>query len=191
MNSKELELDKYLNFSQFFSNPLYIIIVKITFLTALGIFFINAVSKRLARWLRTLGFNEKIFKGFQHFFQVLLWSGLVLTEFSIAGIDLNGIWTFLSTLMAMMAIGFVGVWSVLSNLICALLLIIFKPFQTGDYLEILGEPVKGTVLRITPIFTCLKSDDSAEFRIPNNQFFQKSFIRRNSKFHQNNSGVLQ
>lgn len=103
---------------------------------------------------------------------------LVLQQF---GIQINSLWALVSTLLAMVAIGFVALWSVLSNLLCTLMLIIFHPFRIGDEVELIDPAMtagsKGRVRNINLIFTVLDARDNengqSTLHIPNNLFFQK------------------
>jgi len=104
---------------------------------------------------------------------------LVLTVF---GFQLGGLWTLITTLLAMIAIGFVAVWSMLSNTTATMLLLLLRPFQIGDDLEFAGEAVKGRVVDLNFFFTTLRDAEGNLFQIPNNMFFQKSLKRRRNDF---------
>lgn len=100
---------------------------------------------------------------------------LILSSF---GIPINNFWTLVSTVLGLVAIGFVAVWSILSNISSAFLILLFKPFRVGDYVELVGDDVHGEVVDLSVMFTTLRGDDGEEFAIPNNQFFQKTTLRR-------------
>jgi len=91
----------------------------------------------------------------------------------VAGFNLGGVWAVLATVIGMVAIGFVAVWSVLSNTLCTLIILICRPFNVGDDIELAGEPVKGRVVDLNFIYTTLRADDGGLVQIPNNLFFQK------------------
>ncbi len=99
---------------------------------------------------------------------------LVLHNF---GVQIGGIWALISTVLAMIAIGFVAVWSMLSNLSATLLILIFRPFEIGDRIEFVGEPTKGKVLHLGMMFTTLQESDNAVLQIPNNIIFQRVLRR--------------
>lgn len=103
---------------------------------------------------------------------------LLLTVF---GVNLGGLWAILSTLLAMVAIGFVAVWSLLSNISSTVIILLFRPFAIGDELEFAGEPVRGKVVDLNFLYTTLRDDSGALLQIPNNLFFQKSLKRRRSE----------
>lgn len=93
------------------------------------------------------------------------------------GIPIGNFWTFISTLLGLVAIGFVAVWSVLSNISSTFLILLFQPIRVGDYVQIVGEEVKGTVQDINFMFTTLRTHEGDVYRVPNNQFFQKSILK--------------
>lgn len=105
---------------------------------------------------------------------------LILTVF---GVNLGGLWAILSTILAMIAIGFVAVWSLLSNVSATVIILLFRPFSIGDELEFAGEPVKGRVADLNFLYTTLRTADGGLVQIPNNLFFQKSLIRRPGAHH--------
>lgn len=90
--------------------------------------------------------------------------------------------TFLAiagTIFGLVAIGFVAMWSVLSNLLCAFVLVLFKPFSVGDEVELVGgDTVKGKVIDLSLLFTTLETGPRETVLVPNNMFFQRIFKRR-------------
>lgn len=113
-------------------------------------------------------------------------SGWIITTASIVlilgafGVNIGGIWGILSTILAMVAIGFVAVWSILSNTLCTLIILVFRPFSIGDEVEFPGEPIKGRVQDLNFIYTTLTCEDGTVLQVPNNLFFQKTLRRRHS-----------
>jgi len=103
--------------------------------------------------------------------------------FGAFGLNLGGLWGILSTLFALIAIGFVAVWSVLSNTLCTVIILVFRPFAIGDEIQFAGEPVKGRVIDLNFIFTTIEAEDGAVMQIPNNLFFQKVLWRRQHGHH--------
>jgi small-conductance mechanosensitive channel len=102
------------------------------------------------------------------------------------GVSLNNVWTTISAVLTLVAVGFVAVWSILSNFLCTVILLIFQPFRIGDEIEVidpsLTSGINGKVVNINMMFTLIRETDetgreTGVIQIPNNQFFQK-FIRR-------------
>lgn len=94
----------------------------------------------------------------------------------VFGVSEN-VWTTLTGLMAMVAIGFVAVWSILSNVMCSMILLIHRPFRVGEYIAINGEDISGKVLEITLLQIHLEMDDGGIAQIPNNLAYQKVIKR--------------
>ncbi|HVU34680.1 MAG TPA: mechanosensitive ion channel domain-containing protein [Opitutaceae bacterium] len=94
------------------------------------------------------------------------------------GLNIGGFWGIVSTILAMVAIGFVAVWSVLSNTLCTVIIMLFRPFSVGDEVEFVGEPVKGRVNDLNFVYTTLDAGDGSVMQVPNNLFFQKVIRRR-------------
>ncbi len=91
-------------------------------------------------------------------------------------------WAVLSAVLLTVAVGFVALWSVLSNAVCAVLILVFRPFRMGDHIEIL-EPTdqkngfRGKVTDLSLMFTTIeeRKDDASLVlcRVPNSVFFLK------------------
>jgi small-conductance mechanosensitive channel len=101
----------------------------------------------------------------------------VILALTVLEVNLGGLWTILSTILAMVAIGFVAVWSLLSHISSALLILFFRPFVVGDRVNFPDEPVSGEVVDINYLYTTLRAEDGSLFQVPNNQFFQKTIQR--------------
>jgi small-conductance mechanosensitive channel len=99
---------------------------------------------------------------------------LVLQQFDV----LADAWTTMTALLAVVGVGFIAVWSILSNAFCALVLLITRPFQIGDDIEMLPDSLRGEVIDFNLLYTILRSEDGSTIQIPNNLFFQRMFRRR-------------
>ena len=113
--------------------------------------------------------------------RILRWLVILACFFAIIatlGWNLEGLWTFFTTVFALLAIGFIAVWSVLSNFVCAFLIRWLKPFLVNDWVEFPGEEVQSKVTDLALTFTTLENLEGDLFKVPNNQFFQKSIIVR-------------
>ncbi len=91
---------------------------------------------------------------------------------------LGNAWAVLSTVLALVAIGFVAVWSVLSNVLCSLLLILARPFRVGDTVDLPAQGLGGKVVDFTLFFTMMKEESGDLIQVPNNMFFQTPIRRR-------------
>ncbi len=95
---------------------------------------------------------------------------LLLGEFDF---PVTALWALLSTVLAMVAIGFVAVWSVLSNAFCSVILLMFQPFRVGNRIEMPVSGVAGRVVNFNMLFTTLEAEDGDLVQLPNNTFFQQ------------------
>ena len=145
----------------------------------------------LKRTLLTLQKKKQITDGvFKTTKSIAFWTiGLLSILFILQqlGVQVSSIISSLLAVSAMVAIGFIAVWSVLSNLLCSVLLVIFRPFQIGDEIEITepfgGSALRGKVLKFNVMYTTLletMGDNEVTTNIPNNVFFQKAIRRLNS-----------
>ncbi|MEO6054274.1 MAG: mechanosensitive ion channel domain-containing protein [Chthoniobacterales bacterium] len=141
---------------------------------AIGLVLITFFLRSLSMFARSTQLSPLMLRPLNYFIR---WGGyviiiaLILSNFGIP------VLTMVGTVVAMVALGFVAMWSVLTNISCALLLIIFQPFQIEDEIEFPGDPVKGRVHDLNFIFTTLIMEDGDLLQIPNSLFFQK-IIRR-------------
>jgi small-conductance mechanosensitive channel len=81
-------------------------------------------------------------------------------------------------------------WSILSHMLASILIVIFRPFEVGDSVEIVGDdPVRGEVMDLNPVYTTLRAEDGGTLQVPNNLFFQKA-LKRHAPSTLTNRGVL-
>lgn len=108
----------------------------------------------------------------------LVIAGIFFAALLALGVDLQGVWSSLGAVLSLIAIGFVAMWSILSHMLASVLIVVFRPFEVGDRVELVGDdPVIGEVTDLNPVYTTLRADDGGVFQIPNNQFFQKVLKR--------------
>ena len=108
----------------------------------------------------------------------LVIGGLAVATLLALGIDLQGLWSTVVAALSLVAIGFVAMWSILSHMLASILIVIFRPFEVGDRVEIVGDdPVLGEVTDLNPVYTTLRAEDGGTLQVPNNLFFQKALKR--------------
>ena len=98
----------------------------------------------------------------------------VFQEFGV----LENVWAAIVAVLAMVAIGFVAVWSVMCNVMCTLLIIIYRMSLVGDKIEIPADNLSGNVVDLNLMYTTLRCDDGMLIQIPNSTFFQKPIKRK-------------
>lgn len=108
----------------------------------------------------------------------LVIAGLSVAALLAVGIDLEGLWSTIGAALSLVAIGFVAMWSILSHMLASVLIVIFRPFEVGNRVEIIGDDtVIGEVTDLNPVYTTLRTEDGGTLQIPNNLFFQKVLKR--------------
>ena len=92
----------------------------------------------------------------------LLYVILVVSIVAVLGVPMASVITVLGTAGAAVALSLQGS---LSNLAGGIMLVIFKPFKVGDFVEAAG--VSGTVKEITLFYTVLNTPDNCRINVPN------------------------
>lgn len=100
----------------------------------------------------------------------------ILLLATLFGLAIGRIWMVISTIAAMIIIGFVALWSILGNILAALVIMIWRPFQIGDKITILPENITGEALETNLFFTKIKTEEGNVVSVPNTQVMQK-FIK--------------
>ena len=151
-------------------------------LIILGVFFLNLLVGRallvLAHRTHLTEMDVLPFRRMLQWLTRILASILILSVF---GFEIGGLWAMVSTILGLVAIGFVAVWSILSHTSATMLILFLHPFQMGDDLEFPGEPVRGRAIDLNFFFTTLVDHDGTLYQIPNNLFFQKTLKRRKNQ----------
>ena len=97
-----------------------------------------------------------------NFIKILLNIVLLLSVISILGVPMASVVTVLAT--AGLAIG-MSLQGALSNLAGGIMLLIFRPFNVGDYVQAGGE--EGTVRDIKLFYTIIMTNDNRRIIVPN------------------------
>lgn len=106
-----------------------------------------------------------------------LWVVLALLLLRQAGVNVDGIWAMLASMLAVIGVGLLAVWTMVSNITASLFIWIWRPYELGETIEMLPNNVKGRAVDRSLMFTTLREADGTLLMIPNNQFFQ-NVIRR-------------
>lgn len=136
----------------------------------IGLILIILIGFRLVKLLINLlkkskGFNklEKSVTAFiLSFLNIALKCLVFVTALAYIGIPMTSVLTVFGT--ATLAIG-LALQGGLTNMVGGIMILIFKPFKIGDYIEAGGE--SGTVLDITIFYTILLTPDNKKIVLPN------------------------
>ena len=136
-------------------------------LLALVVFIVGSfIIKWLLKLLRkskALARLDSSVKSFAlSFLKILLYVVLVVSIIGILGVPMASVVTVLAS--AGVAIG-LALQGALANLAGGLMLMIFKPFRVGDYVEAAG--VEGVVQEITAFYTVFLTLDNKRVTVPN------------------------
>ncbi len=101
----------------------------------------------------------------------LLYVILVVSIVAILGVPMASVITVLGTAGAAIALSLQGS---LSNLAGGIMLVIFRPFKVGDYVEASG--VTGTVKEINLFYTVLNTVDNCRINVPNGALMNANII---------------
>ena len=96
------------------------------------------------------------------FLKIGLYAVLVVCIVGILGVETASIVTVLATCGAALALALQGS---LSNMAGGLMLLIFRPFRVGDFLEACGN--SGTVIEVGIFYTVVLTGDNRHITIPN------------------------
>lgn len=110
------------------------------------------------------------------FFSIVLKTVVIITAVSILGVPLTSVLAVLAS--AGLAIG-LALQGALSNLAGGFMILIFKPFRTGDYID--NGTNEGTVESITIFYTKLVTIDNKLITIPNKSIIETSITNFSAK----------
>lgn len=154
----------------------YLIPWGIKVLVALAVFVIGRwVAKGVVALLERLMQRANIENTLQHFLSAIAYAVLLIAVI-IAAVDQLGVDT--TSLLAILgaaglAVG-LAMKDSLSNFASGVMLILFRPFRAGDYVEIAG--TAGIVEKIRIFSTLLRSGDNREITVPNSSIYSDTIV---------------
>lgn len=139
----------------------------IKLLIALVIFLVGVkLIKWACKFIKTSPKLDKLDKSLRSFLasfaNIGLYIVLVLTVASIIGIPMTSFITILASCGVAIGLALQGA---LSNFAGGLMILLFKPFKVGDFIEASGET--GVVTEISVVYTVLTTPDNKRITIPN------------------------
>ena len=92
----------------------------------------------------------------------------------IWGVDFRDFTVFLSSILAVLGVGFIAQWSILSNLTASVILFFNHPVRIGHRIRIIDKDYDwvGTVTDISGFFLFMKTDKGENKTIPNSIVLQ-------------------
>ncbi len=126
----------------------------------------SKIAKWLKKWIRTSDKLEKIDVSLRSFaasfVNVVIYAVLFVTVLMILGVPATSFIAVLTTCAAAIGLALQGS---LSNFAGGIMILLFKPFKVGDFIEAAGET--GTVSEISVVYTELLTLDNKRITIPN------------------------
>jgi small conductance mechanosensitive channel len=168
-------MENFLNTDTDYLN-LYIIPWGINLVMALVIFVIGRwVAKGISRLVKRLMKKAQVDEILTSFIGNILYFALLLVVV-IAALDRLGINT--SSVLAIFAAAGLAVGLAmkdsLSNFAAGVMLVLFKPFKAGDFIEAAGSA--GVVEKLRIFNTVMRSGDNREITIPNSQIYGGTIV---------------
>ncbi|WP_420322965.1 mechanosensitive ion channel family protein [Flagellimonas sp.] len=147
-----------------------------TVVVVIIIFGLNLLSKRaIRRFGRTSSIDINSRKIIFYLSNLLFYGVGIIVLTLIWGVNLQEFSVFISSVLAVLGIGFVAQWSILSNLTASVILFFSHPLRLGDRIRVLDSDFDwtGKVEDISGFYLFMRTDDGRRITIPTNLVIQK------------------
>ncbi len=128
----------------------------------LGMKIANLIVKKFKRSKAYEGMDKSVSTFIASFISIALKTVVIVSVIAILGIPMSSVVALVAS--AGVAIG-LAVQGALSNLVGGIMILFFKPFKVGDYVESQG--VSGTVSEISVLYTKILTVDNRAVTVPN------------------------
>ncbi len=154
----------------------YIIPWAVNLVLALVIFIVGrwiarAVTNAVGRLMKKGGMDESLVDFLGNLIYAALLIVVIIAALDQLGVDTTSVMAIFAT--AGLAIG-LALKDSLGNLAAGVMLVLFKPFKLGDFIEAGG--VTGVVESIRIFSTLLKTGDNREITVPNGQIYGGTIV---------------
>ena len=127
-----------------------------------GSFVVKTLSKAAEKALSKTKLDETVKRVVQNIIRALLYVILVISIIQVLGVPMSSVIAVLAS--CGLAVG-LALQGALSNLAGGLMILIFKPFRVGDYVEASG--AAGFVRDISIFYTTIMTVDNKQIFVPN------------------------
>ncbi len=141
----------------------------------IGFILVKYLTKRLVKMKFFQKIDSSLASFLKSFVTILLYALVCLEAASILGISMTSLLTVFAS--AGVAIG-LAMQGALSNFAGGLMLLLFKPFKVGDYIE--TEDYDGTVEAVTVFYTILQTPDNKRITLPNGTLTNAAIVNYSS-----------
>ncbi|PWL38456.1 mechanosensitive ion channel protein MscS [Flagellimonas aquimarina] len=150
--------------------------ILITVILLIIILILNSLSKRAIRRFGKISSIDMNNRKIIFYLSNLFFYGLAIVVITIIwGVNLQEFSVFISSVLAIVGIGFVAQWSILSNLTASVILFFSHPLRLGDRVRVLDKDFDwtGKVEDISGFYLFMRTDDGRKISIPTNLVIQK------------------
>ncbi len=155
---------------KFNSEILQTIILLIVLVTL--ILIVKNIIKKFT-FLKSIDINRrKVILNLSYLILYLIAAPILAT---IWGVELRQFMIFISSILAVLGVGFFAQWSLLSNLTASVILFFSHPLRIGDRIRILDKDFNwtGKVINITGFYLFMRTDEGENITIPTSMVVQK------------------
>lgn len=140
--------------------------------TVVAIIVVKSIIKKFSK-LKAIDANRRKVVLNLCYMLIYLLAGIVGAI--IWGVDLRQFTVFISSVLAVVGIGFFAQWSILSNLTASVILFFSHPVRIGDRIRILDKDFEwiGRVTDITGFYVFITTDRGEYITLPNSLVMQK------------------
>ena len=137
----------------------------------IGLFLSKAIKKWCIKFLSRFNIDQGILSYITYAVYIISISIVMIIVLSMLGIPIDTLVSILAVLFLSIGIAFKAT---LENVGSGLILLFFKPFKTGDYIE--SDTVQGTVIDMHIFSTYLKTFDNKIIVVPNSKLTNQNII---------------
>ena len=150
-----------------------IILTAVLFLCMFSMMYLTRLSLRKFTLLKSIEANRRKVILNLIYFSIYILAFVFLGI--IWGVNMNQLTLFVSSVLAVVGVGFFAQWSILSNLTSSVILFFNHPVRIGDRIRILDKDFEltGEVTDISGFFFFITTDKGEHITMPNNLVIQK------------------
>ncbi len=136
-----------------------------------GCFVVRLLMKAIIKAVDKLKIDETLKQILKKFLRLLLYAILIISVVEILGVSMSSVVAILAS--CGLAIG-LALQGSLGNLVGGLMILLFRPFKIGDYIETGGS--EGNVTDISIFYTTVMTLDNKQIFVPNGELMNGSIV---------------
>lgn len=164
-------MDKFIEIIVQFATTTGIKLLIALLVFVIGLKVIKFIVKRIAKGKGFAKIDPSVQSFTRSFLSISLKIMLTIVVISILGVEMSSFAALFAS--AGVAIG-LALQGALSNFAGGLMILVFKPFKVGDYIDTHTDA--GTVKEITVIYTILNTPDNRQITLPNGMLMNSSIV---------------